>query len=330
MFNNLINIHDFQALLRNGPRTSLKKLKSVVSRGEKERTEQAWAHIETPVEHWWEIPAVVAEWNSSISDDPNVDYYEYVSQKHLVTKDSLKALSLGCGTGHRELRWAKSGRFKRIDAYDLSETRIEHATDVANQSRYNEIINYRVGDIYNIDARENYYDVVLGEHSLHHFSPLEELFTRINRFLAPNGHFIINDFVGPTRFQWTKKQIEISNALLAIFPDKYKRLRNNAKLKSKVRKPSKLRMLMDDPSEAVESSNILPLLKKTFDVVEIKEYGGTILQILLNGIAQNFCPPDEISKRLLRSCIEVEAALLASGDISSDFVVAICKKRTSN
>lgn len=324
MFNNLVSIHDLSRLFQE-----MKQGSRVFSRligGKQERIEKAWAHLCTSPRNWWDIPAIRERWNCLISGDPQVDYYEYISQKYLTDRDALCALSVGCGSGHRELRWAELGRFECIDAYDLSEPRIRHAISNANQKGYSDIINYRVGDMYSLEVCENYYDVVLAEQSLHHFSPLDEILVKINRFLKPNGYFIVNEFVGPTRFQWTDRQLEVTNGLLSVFPLKYKTVWDTNSIKAKIFKPGRLRMMLSDPSEAVESSKIMPLLYEIFDVIEVKEYGGTILHLLFSGIAHNFISEDMETRRLLKICFEVEDLLLTSGDIQSDFVVAICKK----
>jgi hypothetical protein len=86
-------------------------------------------------------------------------------------------------------------------------------------------------------------------------------------------------------------------------------------------------MLLLDPSEAVESSRILPLLDEIFEVVEVKEYGGTILALLLNGIAHNFSAQDTVAQQWLNICFTVEDLLLEAGEIQSDFAFVVCKKR---
>jgi len=326
MFNNLVNIHDLSTLLKRGPEV-FSKLASRLVRGRRGRTKAAWAHTVNPPHNWWDIPAVRARWNRLISGDPQVDYCEYIARKHLAGRNSLRALSLGCGTGYRELRWAELGHFSCIDAYDLSEPRIQKAVDAANKEGYGDIINYRVGDIYKMEMREDYYDVVFGEQSLHHFSPLKEILLRVNGFLRPDGCFVVNEFVGPTRFQWTDRQMEAANNLLSDLPAGYRTLWNSKSIKRKVFRPGRLRMILGDPSEAVESSKIMPLLREIFDVVEVREYGGTVLHLLFSGIAHNFLSDDAETRRRLDICFEAEDSLLRKGEIQSDFIVAVCRKK---
>lgn len=327
MFNNFVNVEDLQTLIKQGP----KVLSEIISRlgiAEKKRIKTAWSHSSNPPKNWWDIPVVRSRWNHLISGDPQVDYYDYISQKYLANKNSLSALSIGCGTGHRELRWAETSKFSSIDAYDLSHPRIQNAISIAKQNNYDKIINYRVSDVYGIKAHENHYDVVLGEQSLHHFSPLEKILLRANSFLKTDGYFIVNEFVGPTRFQWTERQLEAVNGLLAILPAKYKTFWGSESIKQKVSKPSRLRMILQDPSEAIESSKIKSMIHEIFDVVEVKEYGGTILQLLFNGISHNFLSDDPETQHWLKFCFDVEDQLIASNEIQSDFIVAICKKRS--
>jgi len=330
MFNNLINVHDLSTLAERIRRGQFNRIFSRLRAGRRERIESSWEHVHNPPTKWWDIPAVRDRWNYLISGDVEVDYYEYVSRKYLCGREPVNALSLACGTGHRELRWVELGKFKRIDAYDLSEGRIRYATEKASEKGYGEIIKYRVADVFDIKTRESYYDVVLAEQSLHHFSPLEEILLRMDRFLKANGYFIVNEFVGPTRFQWTDRQLEVVNGLLSVLPAKHRLLWKSSSIKSKVFRPSRLRMILGDPSEAVESSRIMPLLYEIFDVVEVRAYGGSILHLLFDGIAHNFLSEDHETHRFLHLCFQVEDLLLESGDIQSDFVVVVCKKRLNH
>jgi hypothetical protein len=121
--------------------------------------------------------------------------------------------------------------------------------------------------------------------------------------------------------------MEAINGLLAVLPDHYKTLWNGRTMKKKVFRPSRLSMMLTDPSEAVESAGIEPLLRENFEVLEMKQYGGNLLHMLFNGIAHHFCSQDTKTKRWLDILFSVEDALLHNGELSSDFLVAVCQKR---
>jgi ubiquinone/menaquinone biosynthesis C-methylase UbiE len=326
MLKNAINSRDFYDLFHAAP-TMLSRLGLRIRYGEQQLIKSAWQHVEAPPTNWWDIPAVKMRWNTLISGSSLVDYHQYISEKWLKNRSDLLALSLGCGTGHNELIWAKLNRFERIDAYDLSAQRIQTATEAAAGFGYERLIRYAVGDVFGIEVKDSLYDVIVVEQSLHHFSPLDKILQRISTFLKKNGYFFLNEFVGPARFQWTDRQIEAVNGLLAVLPIKYKTLWKTSDIKKKMVKPSHLRMYLGDPSEAVESDRIVPLLHTLFEVVEFKGYGGSILHLLFNGIAHNFLNDDSETSHYLKMIFDVEDLLLQSQDIQHDFVVAVCRKR---
>ena len=49
-------------------------------------------------------------------------------------------------------------------------------------------------------------------------------------------------------------------------------------------------MIAADPSEAVRSAEIVPLLSQYFDILEVRELGGALPHLGLADIAQNFNP----------------------------------------
>jgi 2-polyprenyl-3-methyl-5-hydroxy-6-metoxy-1,4-benzoquinol methylase len=112
---------------------------------------------------------------------------------------------LGCGGGANEILWARTGRFSSIDAYDLSEQRIQAAIASLRNTPEEGLIRYRVGNIGLLALPETSYDVVIFEQSLHHLTPLDRVLPRIKSFLPPGGFLVANEFVGPTRFQWTDR-----------------------------------------------------------------------------------------------------------------------------
>ena len=257
-----------------------------------------------------------------ITGKEEVSYYDHFAAKYL---ESAVALSLGCGTGHHERRWSETGRFERIYAYDMSETRIEYARQQALKENISNI-DYQVADINDIEYVPTEYDVVIGAHSIHHFAYLDSLFSRIRQTLKPNGYFFIDEFVGPARFQWTDRQLEATNALLRVLPDTYRR-RQDGTIKSYVYRPSLASMILYDPSEAIESNQIPVMLQKHFEVLEIRPYGGTILHLLFAEIAHNFLDESSDTRRILQICFDVEDCLLASGEIASDFAFIVAKPR---
>jgi SAM-dependent methyltransferase len=330
MFDSLFNIHDLSLLIEKMRQGQTRMILSRLLDGRGHRIGRCWDHVEYPKKHWWDIPEVMERWNLMMSGNPGIDYFTYFFEKYLTGNGRLAALTLGCGTGHKELMLAEKGSFDRIDAYDLSKARIEHAREQAVEKGCAAVVNYAVGDVFTVDFSSCAYDVAIVEQSLHHFSPLEEILKKINGSLKTDGFFIFNEFVGPSRFQWTRVQLDMVNNLLARLPERYRVQWKSGTLKKRVHRPGRLSMMLYDATEAVESGRILPLIRDIFNVVEIRGYGGNILQLLFRDIAQNFLPNDPETQGYLRMCFEEEDKFLSREGIEHDFVVGICSKRASN
>ncbi len=326
MFNNLVNFQDFAHLASSFRSGRVLQLLRRMLRGRTSATQAAWdAFQDSPIE-FWHIPMLQQRVNRLVSGDPQVDYISYVARKYLA-EGPLAGLSLGCGKGHKELRWARLGNFARLDAYDLSPERIAIAQADA-RARGMANVHFHVGDVYRLDWPISRYDVVFGDQSLHHFAPIESLYADIHRTLKPGGYFVLNEYIGPARFQWTARQLEAADALLALLPPRYRVRWQDKKLKRRVHRPSRLSMILADPSEAVESDKIVPGLEQFFDIVERRDYGGTLLHPLFGDIAWNFQEDRPDIHKWLKLCFEVEDALLAQREIDSDFSLIVCQSRS--
>jgi len=329
MFNNWINGTELVHLLRRVTYDEAfrRKLFSKLHLTRDARVKAAWAHTEGAPSGWWDIPAIQRRWNLMISGNASIAHPQFVVQKYLRDARGLRALSLGCGTGGKETQWARTGKFSHIDAFDLSPQRIRAAREATRNTPEAHLIAYEVADVARYAWPPESYDVILFEHSLHHFSSLETLLQRVVRALKPNGLFVVNEFVGPSRFQWTQNQLAAVNGLLRQIPREYRTYYSTSFVKEAEVRPSRLRMLLSDPSEAIESSRILPVLKSIFDIVEIKGYGGALLHLLFSGIAHHFVQPDEITARWLQEAISREDDLMARGHIHHDFALVVCRTK---
>ena len=92
--------------------------------------------------------------------------------------------------------------------------------------------------------------------------------------------------------------------------------------KSTANLPTARSVIAVDPSEAVRSAEIVPLLRQHFDILEYKPLGGTILQFLLADIAGNF-QRDETGPRLLEMLFTIEDTLIDAGHLDSDFAYIV-------
>jgi len=327
MFNNLINIHDFAKFFRKIKRMSIGLTLSKFFYSRSKKVSKQWAPRKNIPIRWGDVPGMAERFNLKISGNPKINYVDYINNKYLKKKSKSNALSIGCGKGIIEVEFAKSKIFKNFEGYDISAEAIKFANKNAKKNKLDKILNFKTVDVKNLMIPKNSFDIIMTFHSLHHFSNLDKLYKQINNALKDDGLFIINEYIGPTRWQWTKRQLEIINAVLSILPKKYRKYYDNNSLKNKEYRPGKLSMILNDPSEAIESSRILPLIEKEFKVIEKKDYGGTILSLLFNEIAFNFIKDDIETKKFIKLCFDIEDTLLETNEIQSDYSVIVCKKK---
>src|SRR6185436_13118245 len=192
-----------------------------------------------------------------------------------------------------------------------------------------EHIRYEVRDVTTVELPPDHYDAVWFESSLHHIEPLERVCEQMARGLKPDGFLFLNEYVGPSAFAFPPRQRELIRAAFALIPSRFRRsfAPDGPEQLSTAPIPTPAEVKAEDPTESVRSADILSVVPDYFDVVSLRETGGTLLQFLLHGIAGNFQAGDPESLRVLRMLFEIEDALLEVGEMRSDFVVLAARPR---
>ncbi len=325
MFNNFINPYDLVLLYEKIRRHGIARVYSKITKNNEERVKLSWAHTTEWSSNWWDIPEVNRRWNLLITGFPDIDHYRYVSEKYLNSGRCLTGVSLGCGSGNREIQWALACEKLKLSCYDISKERIRQAKINADIANLSSRLSFEVGDVHKIDLGLKKHDVVIIEGALHHFHSIVTVLNKIHRGLKDGGIFIVNEYVGPPRFQWTDTQLDAANRVLHMIPEKYRRKYFDGRVKKKIHRPGRLSMFLNDPSESAESNLIEDAIARQFTILERKEYGGTLLQIVFKDIAHNFTNERDETKELLKSIFSVEDELLKNGEIKSDFVFYVCR-----
>ncbi len=289
---------------------------------ERKRVATAWnAATQRRGINFWEIPAVQKRWNLLITGNAEKNYFEYLEEKYF--NENTILLSPGCGTGSKEILLAGSKKVNRIDAFDIAGERIAEAKRKAETQKVSNI-NFFVSDISSFEPQAETYDVVLFDSFLHHVKDLKSVLQKIKRALKKDGLLAINEYVGANRFQWDEEQKRAADKALKLIPPKYKSREFDEKIKTKNFYPGLLRMILSDPSEAVNSENILNEIHKQFETVEEKPYGGNLLQIVLKYISHNFTSDDAETKTVLEKLFEQEDEFLKTHP--SDFLFGVYRK----
>ena len=274
------------------------------------------------------------EWNAWLDHPMIAEHYrqrgliEELPWERWVSKalygPAEKSLDLGCGSGARSITAFEQGASKYVEGLDLSEDRIaegeRHRLDSGIPGEF------RVADSNTGRLPPENYDLIFSAHSFHHFLKLEHIMEQVQRALTPRGLFILEEFVGPTQFQWTDEQINLVKSLMSLTPERLRRLRWDA-VKFMEGRPTVEDVVAASPFESIRSSEIFPLFQEYFEVVAVRLLGGTIQHLLYNGIVHNFLPDDDEALRNLRAVWEVEDALVDSKMLPSDFMLLIGRRK---
>jgi SAM-dependent methyltransferase len=297
------------------------------------RTAEVWGKMAAQAEDvpwipggWTSHPQVRAYMNRLISGDPDLEWLSWVKKQFLPNGVDL-ALSLGCGGGYTEREARRIGLCQRIEGIDVSEEALRTARRLAEKHGLSGM-EYRRVNLEEVSLAPQRYDAVIAKASLHHLRNLERALAEVEKALRPRGWFLVNEYVGPSRFQWTDEQLQYVNELLAQLPERYRREGGpEGPIRQHVGRPDAARIEATDPSEAIRSAEILPLLEARFEIAARRDFGGTLLQTLLSGIVANFDPEKEEDRARLDLVIHGEETLLREKALPSDFVVVVARKR---
>jgi SAM-dependent methyltransferase len=296
--------------------------------GPEARTRAQWgeAYRGTPPSDPLDIPCLRRRWRFKATGDPELDHRNYLARRYLQGRSGLTALSLGSGPGRIETAWAQTGLFARIDGIELSPELVADARARARKLGVDAIVRFHEGDAGRPPFPLPSYDLVISEGALHHLRPMNRVIPALASVLDSRGLLVMLEFCGPDRFQWTRGQLKLARQALAAIPAQW-RLKDNGRLKRRVYRPGRLRMLLSDPSEAVESSRILPVMHQHFEALEEKPLGGTVVHLVFYEITRHFLQPDPAAARLLERVCALEEEGLRSGGITSDYWFGVYRPR---
>lgn len=233
-----------------------------------------------------------------------------------------RVLVLGCGDGAVERTLAQRGLAQDILGLDVSERAIQHARARA-QAEGHAGIRYSVADLNCPPEGLGTFDLVWAPSSVHHVQELEVLFDWVEG-VAPKGLFVLQEYVGPSRFQWSPKQREIAQGVLSLVPEFYRRLPDGMQ-KESIWSPTAEEVAGGDPTEAVRSAEILPLLEERFEVVRRVDHGGGVAMPVLHDIAPNFHHENHESLVLLQFILHIDDLMLREEVLATNFADVIAR-----
>lgn len=298
-------------------------------KGELERAAKHWS-VPGPATRigWWYKSAVLQHINELVCGQALAGPWAGLQKKmrDLCPGTSFQhGISIGCGEGTKELELLKKGIVHKFELYEISQSRVDRGRAEAERMGVSDRVTFHVADVFEQRLTENCFDLVYWNNSLHHMLDVDSAIRWSHDRLAPGGYFVMDDYVGPSRFQWTIFQLIVATLVrtalprrLRIHPTKPQRTQSRI-----ATRPAIKSMIATDPTEAADSENILSSVVRTFPEVEIIPTGGLVYFLALNSLLQNFNDQDD--GKFLKLFLSIDEKLARMGH--TYYAVAIASKR---
>lgn len=270
-------------------------------------------HTKGTVRYWYQHPQTLRHYRDQVvlSDKPLQYKPIYCFLDNFYGRGQIdKAVSIGCGSGHKEITLVEDNIVNRFDLFELSDSVIEQGQKEAARKGVCDRVSFRRENVFNtIGDQGKYfekYDLVHWDNSLHHMFDVADAIQWSVNALRKGGMLVIDDYMGPSYMQVGEKERSFADAVRSNLPEKY--LINPADGEVSLKSPNipKQRFLDTDPSEMADSGNILGALKQTCTGVNIKLGGGVLFFLGLRPLFGNFDPGLGEDARLLGELLEMD------------------------
>jgi SAM-dependent methyltransferase len=247
---------------------------------------------------WMSEEAVRKYINQSVTGSPGLWPIEWLQT--FVPSPFTTALSLGCGEGALERDLLSKRLCTCIVGIDISTAALKMAEAKAREAGLTGI-QYCQGDLNKLDLPAASFDAAFFHQSLHHVEDLDSCLSAVASALRPDGLVYFDEYVGPSRAEWSTAKIREASELFAELPATVKRSR-------------RLELPVDwrDPTEAVRSSEILAAVSRRFEILQRRDYGGNFLSVIHPHLRLGHLATGE-RDALLELLIDAERKHLAAG-----------------
>jgi 2-polyprenyl-3-methyl-5-hydroxy-6-metoxy-1,4-benzoquinol methylase len=263
---------------------------------------------------WWQSPHIIRHINKKLSgngfeEEPSLGL---TNRAKVLAGDRcpfIHGVSVGCGNGSKEVNLLRDGLVKTFSLFDLSEECLRQARELAEKNQVAGRIQFHCTDAFEVVKERECFDFIHWNNSLHHMFDVDMAVKWSYEICKKGGMFYMDDFVGPSRFQWSDQMLQVASRVRAVLPEKYlsqpvpasyigkvkwalKRLLFSSQdqylYSTVISRPTVEAMIADDPSEAADSTRILAAVKNFFPDAEVTLTGGAMYGLALNDILQNF------------------------------------------
>ncbi|MBE0425224.1 MAG: ABC transporter ATP-binding protein [Nitrospirae bacterium] len=248
------------------------------------------------VEHlsWWDSPVILKRCEEHITGDPSVHFYDFLKKQHQISSFE-KGLCL-------------CNRLKGISNNFISYGICKSFDVIDDKDKIKDIISGTY------ELKKEYYNLFLCIDALNSIEKLELFLEKIHHSLKEEGFVVALEYIGPVNFQWSAEEIGIADTICTAL--------NNAVEKSSSLTDS----FSDNKKTAVNSINVIPLIRKFFEIVTIKYFGSPLYNLIFNKILYRFDPADSKDSVMINTIMQVEQVLIKNGLLKNTHALIIARK----
>jgi len=297
---------------------TLEDIENILSQSDEAKSLNDYSHYSE--KYWNDLETVIKYKNKLATGNENTHWVKDILERFKEYLPFENVLVVGCGNGWLERQLYDLGIGKHFDAFDMSEKYINEAEEL-KESRD---IDYFLDDINSmIKIEDNKYDAVFNFAVLHHATEVDNALHKLAKCLKSTGLMFNEEYVGPARNQYSDEHLNLMMEVMSDLPEKFR-----TKVKS-LRPP--LENFRVEPSEAIHSDLILPLIPKYFDIVYQRNLnGGIAYQILHNNIDEFEDTGNPESEKWLDYLLKHDVKLTEEGKVPVLFWYGVCKSKTKH
>jgi SAM-dependent methyltransferase len=287
-----------------------------------------YSQASTLTTRWWECDYIVKHINQNVCGEAlpgmSAGLHRVAAERFWDRLPFARGVSIGCGTGSKERHVIRSGLVQHFTLFELSSVAVEQGRMQAEEAGLAESMTFRMEDGLAAETGEGVYDLVYWNNALHHMFDVKAALEWSRRVLRTGGVLLMDDFVGPTRMQWSDRLLDINTAVLGALPREYLRhpMRPGYWVSPRAERTPVAAVIAADPSECADSANILPELMRIFPDAWVRKTGGGIYHVALNDVLHNIVAAQDYA--LLDKLLDLDDQCVAIGE--THYAVAIAVK----
>ena len=234
--------------------------------------------------------------NARFTGDPGVPWEATICRHGRFRR----GLVLGTSMVSVEARILETNPVLHLVFVDLSDGALARRRSVLGL-RFPGRVETRVADLNFLEIEPGAYDCIVSQASLHHVTNLEHLAHQVNRGLAPEGRFFLQDYVGEPRFQFRPEKKR-------VFAELY--------LREAMRFPGRAHELRwNDPSDlspfcGVRSDEMLVVLRRFLHEDSLRTAGALTVPLLRARPVDGEWPYPRTALERVREAVETRFAAL--------------------